>query len=151
MKTLAKNWFYIVSGLIIVASAMVIFLGANQASADYGWNGFWEDEGTNGGSANGVGSGSKDFGLGDIKSGVTGLVYDDPLTVTSRIIKVLMGAIGTVLVFFLVYGGVTYLTSAGSEDKITSAKKILTYAIIGIIVIFAAWLITDFVVSALTK
>jgi len=65
------------------------------------------------------------------------------------IIKWVIGIIGVVLVALFVYGGVVYATSAGNEDRIETGKKIMMYAVIGVAIIAFAFLITDYVISAL--
>jgi hypothetical protein len=48
------------------------------------------------------------------------------------IVQYLLGLIGTIALFFLVYAGVVYITAAGNEEKITNAKKIITGTVIGL-------------------
>jgi len=65
------------------------------------------------------------------------------------IIKWVIGIIGVILVALFVYGGVVYATSAGNEDRIEMGKKIMMYAVIGVAIIAFAFLITDYIISAL--
>lgn len=64
------------------------------------------------------------------------------------IINAVVGILGVILVALIIYGGVMYMTSAGSEEKIKSAKNILTYAIIGVVIVFASYIIAKFVLQA---
>ena len=48
-----------------------------------------------------------------------------------------------------IYGGFIFLISGGSKEKIGEAKKIITAAIIGLIIVFASYMIIRFVVGAL--
>ncbi len=80
----------------------------------------------------------------------TDLPKGTPAEVMSRVINYLLGFVGVVLIAILVYGGFTYMTSAGNEKKIESAKKILTYAIIGVVIIFASYIIANYTIRALT-
>ncbi|HRI05547.1 MAG TPA: hypothetical protein PLV59_01225 [Candidatus Dojkabacteria bacterium] len=52
-----------------------------------------------------------------------------------------------VLVGLLVYGGVTMIMSAGDGDKVEQAQKIITNAIIGMIIVFLARMIIMFLVD----
>lgn len=52
---------------------------------------------------------------------------------------------GVVLLFFIVYSAVKFITSSGDPGKIASARKSLTYALIGFILITGAFLIISFV------
>lgn len=47
-------------------------------------------------------------------------------------------------------GGIILLISGASEEKRTLGKKILTSAIIGVIIIFIAWLGVDTLIKILT-
>jgi len=50
----------------------------------------------------------------------------------------------------IVVGGVMFLTAAGDPGRIGTAKKILTSVVIGLFIIFLAWLIVDTVITFLT-
>lgn len=53
---------------------------------------------------------------------------------------VLTGA-GLLLFVYLILGGVKYLTAGGDEKAVTAAKRILTNAIIGLIIVASAYFI----------
>jgi len=78
------------------------------------------------------------------------LPRDDIAAVIVRIINYVVGLVGIILLVMLIYGGVMYMTSAGNEDQAGKAKKVLTYAIIGIVIVAFSFLITQFIVGALT-
>lgn len=70
----------------------------------------------------------------------------DEFTTFAQIINSLLDYVfplaGLLLLIYLLYGGFQYLTSGGDPKKIESAKKILTYAITGFVIIFIAfWLV----------
>lgn len=65
-------------------------------------------------------------------------------------ISVLLGLLGIVFVVLVVYAGFLYLTSAGAEDNVKKAKKLLTQAIIGLIIIVSAYAISSYVIEALS-
>lgn len=46
----------------------------------------------------------------------------------------LLGIVGILAVIAFAISGVLYLTAAGDEDRIATAKKAMTYAIIGLVV-----------------
>ena len=56
-----------------------------------------------------------------------------------------IGMAGVASAVFVVYGGITYSTSAGSPDKIKKAKSMITNALIGLAIVALAELITAFV------
>lgn len=65
-----------------------------------------------------------------------------------RVINVLLSVLGIVFVCFVVYAGFLYLTAAGNPDTVKKAKALLTQAIIGIVIIVAAYAISTFVIDA---
>ncbi|MEY4722780.1 MAG: Type secretion system pilin [Candidatus Parcubacteria bacterium] len=60
-----------------------------------------------------------------------------------------MGLLGIVLVCLVIYAGFLWMTAQGDPDKIKKSKSIITSAVIGLVLIFAAYSITGFVVDAL--
>ncbi len=94
-------------------------------------------------------TGSDKYGLGDVKS--SGLVTKDATEVVGSIIQTIIGIVGVILVVVLIYGGVLYMTSGGSEEKTKTAKKAITYGIVGITIIALAFAVTRFVLDALIK
>jgi hypothetical protein len=65
-----------------------------------------------------------------------------------NVISFVLGLLGLIAVIMILYGGFIWLTAGGNEDKVGSAKKIISSAIIGLIVILLAWAIVNFVVKA---
>ena len=70
-------------------------------------------------------------------------------TLIGQLINVLLGVLGIVFVILVVYAGFLYLTSQGEEGNVKKAKKLLTQAVIGLIIIIAAYAISSYVISAL--
>lgn len=58
-----------------------------------------------------------------------------------RIVSALFYAGGIVAFVYLLIGGFRYLTSSGDEDALEMAKKTLTYAVIGLLIVIFSWLI----------
>ncbi|MDD3679071.1 MAG: pilin [Patescibacteria group bacterium] len=67
----------------------------------------------------------------------------DPETIVKNIIDYALIFIGAVALVFVIYGGVLYVTSGGDAEKTTKARNTILYAILGIIVIVAAYLIVQ--------
>ncbi|MFA4880391.1 MAG: pilin [Candidatus Doudnabacteria bacterium] len=73
-------------------------------------------------------------------------------TVTGLINKItgwVLGIAGSIMMIVLIFAGFRYLTAGANEDRAKSAKKMLTWAIIGIAVIVGAAAITNAVMDAL--
>jgi ABC-type multidrug transport system permease subunit len=66
-----------------------------------------------------------------------------------QLIDYFLGFLGLIAVAFIIYGGVLMVTSGGNEEGVGKAKKIITYAAIGIVIIMLSYTIVTFVSSAL--
>ncbi|HTX87269.1 MAG TPA: hypothetical protein VMC41_04375 [Candidatus Nanoarchaeia archaeon] len=71
--------------------------------------------------------------------------------IIGTIIQTLLGLLGVIFILLLVYGGVTWMTSEGDEAKVEKAQRIIRSAIIGLIVVIAAFAISVFAISVLNK
>jgi len=80
--------------------------------------------------------------------GSLGLGSADLKQTVLNIITFVLGLLGLIAVIMILYGGFTWLTAGGNEDKIGSAKKIISAAIVGLIVILLSWAIVNFVVKS---
>lgn len=59
----------------------------------------------------------------------------------SNIVSIAIGLAGIVFFIMFVVGGFNYLTASGDEGKVQGARKTLTYAIFGLVLIALAYLI----------
>lgn len=73
---------------------------------------------------------------------------EDVQTVLKNILNALFEIIGVVAVAMIVYGGFQYMISGGDEKKVENAKKTITYAVIGLIVVILAGAIVNFIIKA---
>ncbi len=74
---------------------------------------------------------------------------DVPKTLASFFINLASGFSGLVLVFIIIYGGYTYLTSAGDPQKVEKAQKTIVNGIIGTVLVVFAWTIANFILYLL--
>jgi len=72
----------------------------------------------------------------------------DIRTLALRIVNFFLGFLGVVAVIMVIYGGVTYVTAAGKDDAIGNAKKIITYALIGIVIILISFAVVNTVLGS---
>ena len=66
-----------------------------------------------------------------------------------NVLEVVYLWIGIIAVVFIVIGGIKYMTSAGDTNKVQSAKNTITYSVVGLVVVLAAFAITEFFIGAL--
>ena len=71
----------------------------------------------------------------------------NPLQIIATFIALAMIAASLLCLIFIIVGGITFILSAGNEDKIKKAVHTIRYAIIGLIVTFVAF----FAVAWLSK
>ena len=95
------------------------------------------------------------FGLNVTFAAVTldnplGQGNDDPRAVVGNVIRAILGIVGSLTLLVFMYGGFLWVTSAGSEEKITKGKNIIIWASFGLAVIFASYALVTFIVGALT-
>jgi hypothetical protein len=57
------------------------------------------------------------------------------------VINALFGLAAVVAIFFIVFSGIKFLTSGGDPTKVEQARKTMTYAITGLIVIVLSFAI----------
>jgi len=69
------------------------------------------------------------------------------VSILNTVIGWILMLVGGIAVLFLIWGGLQYVTSAGNKDKAEIAKKTITYAVIGLIVIVLAEVIVSLVTS----
>lgn len=79
----------------------------------------------------------------------TGLGTKDLREGVMRIINVLLSFLGIIAIIIMLWGGFIWLTSGGSEEKVGQAKKIITAGIVGLVIIFIAFAIAQFVITQL--
>ena len=62
-------------------------------------------------------------------------------SVFNNIVVVTTGLVGIVLFIMLIMGGVQFITSGGQKDQVATAGKTITYALLGLVLFVAAFLI----------
>ena len=117
-----KKW--IIPGLVILGLALPLLAGA-QTTAGMQW---------------GVSTFQTEAGYG----GTTDLP-----TVIGRIVKIVISLLGLVAAVIIIVGGFKWMTSAGAEEKITEARKLMINGLIGLILVILAYAIATFIISQL--
>ncbi len=79
----------------------------------------------------------------------SGLSNQDVRISAARIIRFVLGFLGLIFLVLTLYAGFMWMTSAGNEDKVEKAKKILWGAIIGLAIVLSSYAITEFVLTNL--
>lgn len=70
-------------------------------------------------------------------------------SVIGTVINLILSFVGVLLFVLLIYGGFTWMTAQGNQDKVSKAKKIVTNSIIGLVITLSAYAISYFIISKL--
>jgi len=73
-------------------------------------------------------------------------------TKIGQVVGLVLSFVGVVFLILMIYAGIKWMTAGGNENVISEAKSLLINAIIGIVIVFAAYAITSFLgTELLTK
>jgi len=72
-----------------------------------------------------------------------------PESMISKVITTALEFVGVIFLVLAIYGGYIWMIARGNEEEVTKAKNILTAAVIGLVVVIAAYAISWYVINAL--
>lgn len=72
-------------------------------------------------------------------------------TIVGRIINIIIGFLGLILVIIIIYGGFLWMTSGGNEEQIKKARGLITSAVVGIGIVILSYAIAHFVIERLQE
>jgi hypothetical protein len=75
------------------------------------------------------------------------LNINTPQQFIGRVISVIFGLVGSIALLMFVYGGLLWMTSQGNDKQITKGKETLTWAAIGIVVIFSSYALVNYIIN----
>ena len=64
-------------------------------------------------------------------------------------IQVALSLLGVIFLLLTIYAGYLWMTDRGNEQQVEKAKKMLTAAVIGLVIVLGAYAISYFVIDAL--
>ena len=76
------------------------------------------------------------------------LGYRDVPVLVGDIIAYILGFVGVLALIMFVYGGITWMTSAGAAEKVKKGRDTLVWAIFGLAFVFLSYAILDFILRA---
>ncbi len=82
---------------------------------------------------------------------LTGTASETIASVAGQLIGTLLSFLGIIFLILVIVGGFMWMTSQGNDAKVKSAQKLITTAIIGLIIIVSAYAITTFIADNLPK
>jgi hypothetical protein len=63
-----------------------------------------------------------------------------------RIVDFALLFLGLIATIMIIYGGIGYVTAAGNEEKVGKSKKIIMYAIVGIVIVLISFALVNTVI-----
>ncbi len=79
----------------------------------------------------------------------TGDADTQVFTIIGRIINIVLGLLGIIFFVYVVWAGFIWMTAGGEAGKIEKAQKMLVQGTIGLVIMLAAYAISNFAVSNL--
>lgn len=67
-----------------------------------------------------------------------------------KIVGTVLSFVGVIFLILIIYAGIKWMTSAGNEKAVESAKSLIMAAVIGLIIVLGAYAITAFIGRTLT-
>ncbi len=86
--------------------------------------------------------------LGTVGGGA-GLSQTDLPTLVGSLVGIVLSLLGIVFLILIIWAGFMWMTAGGKPDQLEKAKKMLINAVIGLVLILAAYAISNFVVSSI--
>jgi hypothetical protein len=80
--------------------------------------------------------------------------YNQPLApeiYIGRIVSIVLSFLGAIFMVLMVVGGFQWLTSGGNEEKVTKAKGLIKHSVIGLLIVFMAFMISYFIVTVVLR
>ena len=74
--------------------------------------------------------------------------YGSAISLIAQALKFILSFLGIVFLILIFYSGIKWMIAGGNEEQITKAKDSIKGAVIGLVIIIAAYAIIFFVVSA---
>ena len=64
-----------------------------------------------------------------------------------RYVRIVLSIVGVLLLVLILYAGVLWLSAGGNSDKVDQAKKLITNAAIGAVIVGSSYIIAGFIES----
>ncbi len=81
-----------------------------------------------------------------------GFETDGAETIDSKIgfvVQAILSFLGVIFLILMIYGGYLWMAARGNDEQVAKAKKLITAAVIGLVIVISAYAISYLVVSKL--
>jgi hypothetical protein len=76
---------------------------------------------------------------------------DSPQVLIGNIINSVLGVVGSLALLMFVFGGITWMTSSGSQEKVKKGRDIIIWSVLGLAIIFLSYALTRFILSTIVQ
>ncbi len=83
--------------------------------------------------------------------GLMNSAEENPKDMAVIIIQYLISFLGLIALSVILYGGFMWMTSAGNDDRLGKAKKIIIAGVIGLMIILVSYAIVEFITTMTDK
>jgi hypothetical protein len=91
-------------------------------------------------------AGSQSAGTVQLVNPLGGTV-DSPQQLIGRVIDAALGIVGSIALLMFIWGGFTWMTSAGNEKRVSEGRAIVMWAAMGLVMIFMSYALVKFVLK----
>jgi hypothetical protein len=74
---------------------------------------------------------------------------NDFIQIAVNVANWILSIVGSLALLMFIYGGVMFLISGGNQERVAKAKQIILGAVLGLVIVFASYMIIVFVAMAL--
>jgi len=71
--------------------------------------------------------------------------FETPEELIGSIFTAILGVVGALALILLALGGIQYMSSGGDKFAVEQARGRITSAIVGLVIVFGAWLVINFI------
>jgi hypothetical protein len=140
--TMTKKIIQYSLGIVVLSMVLVLApVSANMTAVNQARAAGWWDQAYDGG--------LKDVGQAYGQNSSSLSDNNDIRLIVVRIIRRILELLGLIFLVLIIFAGFKWMTSGGDEEKVTSAKKLLTNSVIGLVIILVAFSIATFVFNSL--
>ncbi len=91
---------------------------------------------------------SSDDPFGTKKVEVTGAIHGEMASTVVQFINYFLGFLGLLAVTMIIYAGVLFVTAQGDDQQLNKAKKVILWAVVGILIIMLSFVIVNMITGA---
>ncbi|MEK7139353.1 MAG: hypothetical protein AAB817_01500 [Patescibacteria group bacterium] len=110
-------------GAVMLALFLAVPLVSQAVASDYGLTGIAE----------------KAYGKDTVQK-----LSDDPVVIAGAVAGVALSVLGIVFLILIVLAGIKWMMAQGNQDKVTEARNAIVHALIGLVIVVAAYSIVKY-------